>query len=318
MNTTELIKLRAFKNYLWVKAIPNRPKSYFKYLRPEVAKIVLVNQRLRWSSPLLFDDPFDVNRDFDLGFDMEEIKEALTREVVDLVSRKEAVDLSHDARVAWLISHLRREDRTEVRDIIIRELPTLIAGGIQQASNYLPTIKRQWSEFLPQLRILCLSAVHDDVLMWSHYSDSHKGVVLEFQPQDDAGFWWASQPIRYQDSPPMLATKEKWIKSITGQEPLDTSDWRLYEPFVLTKTTAWEYQLEWRVVYFMGKDESGLYSDYPFDPRSLRSVYLGCEIEKDDAEDIASLVKYDLAHVAMWRGRRSERERRVDFHRVAR
>jgi hypothetical protein len=318
MDVTNLIKLCAFKNYLRVKTMPNRPKSYFKYLSAEVAKIVLVNQRLRWSSPLLFNDPFDVKRDFDLGFDMEEIKEPLTREVVDLVSRKETVDLSRDPRVAWLISHLRREDRTEVRDIIIRELPTLIAGGIQRAINYLPTINKQWSEFLPQLRILCLSAVQDDVLMWSHYSDSHRGVVLEFQPQDDSSFWWVSQPVRYQDAPPMLATKEEWVKSITGQRPLDAGDWRLYEPLTITKTKAWKYEEEWRVVTFMGKHESGLYSDYPFDPQSLRAVYLGCEIAKEDAEDVLSLLRYDLAHATVWRGRKVERERRVCFDRMAR
>lgn len=41
-----------------------RPVNLFKYLSLETARIVLASGRLRWSTPPLLNDPFD------LGFDL--------------------------------------------------------------------------------------------------------------------------------------------------------------------------------------------------------------------------------------------------------
>ncbi len=49
---------------------PNRQndrKSFFKYMSPGTAKTVLENSTLRWSSPILFNDPFDVPREMSSG-----------------------------------------------------------------------------------------------------------------------------------------------------------------------------------------------------------------------------------------------------------
>lgn len=179
--------------------VPNRPRTFFKYMTIKVAKIVLVNHKLRWSSPLLFNDPFDVQRDFDFGFDIEELKEPLVNEVLALISDREMPDLSRKPRVKYLIERLRREDYDDIRRIIIPELPQLIDEGIQNTKNSYDQIKNQWSEFIPDFRILCLSEIPDNLLMWSHYSDSHKGAVIELQSIDELDSpWLASQPVTYQ------------------------------------------------------------------------------------------------------------------------
>lgn len=305
-------------NYIKLRTAPNRPETYFKYVTAKVAKIILVNHKIRWSSPLLFNDPFDVQRDFDLGFDIEELKEPLVNEVKNIILAEETPDLSSKPLVEWFVKCLRKENRANERDIIIAELPQLIDEGIQNAKrNSFETIKKQWSEFIPELRILCLSELHDNVLMWSHYCDSHKGVALELQCINDLDSpWLIAQPVTYQNSPPMLATKQEWIKSITGQKPLNVNDWRFYEPFTITKTKEWEHEKEWRVVSFCRKGETGYFSDYNFNPRELRSVYLGCDISDEDAADIISLLKFDLAHVKVFRGKKSERERRLSFEKI--
>jgi hypothetical protein len=125
-----------------------------------------------------------------------------------------------------------------------------------------------------------------------------------------------SHPVIYQNSPPILATKQEWAKSITGQKPLNYDEPQFWEPYIITKTTDWEYQKEWRVVDFCDKGETGLFSDYGFDPRELRSVYLGCNISEEVETDITSLLKFDLAHVKVFRGKKLERERRLSFERI--
>jgi len=296
----------------------NRPDIFFKYMTAEVAKIVLVNHKLRWSSPLLFDDIFDVQRDFDLGFDIEELKKPLEDEVRNLISAKDIPDLSSQPRVEWFVKCLRREDCANERNIIMKELPQLIDEGVQLIKNSsYEMIKKQWSELIPKFRILCFSKECDNLSMWSLYSDSHKGAVMELQCINELdSAWLVAQPVTYQDSPPILATKEEWIKSITGQKPLNVYQWEFYEPYTITKTTNWEYQKEWRIVSFSRPGESGDYSNYGFSPREIRSVYLGCEISDEDANDIISLLNHELSHVKAYQAKRLEHERKLSFERT--
>ena len=305
-----------YEHYL--KAIPNRPETHFKYVTAETAKIILASHKLRCSSPLLFDDIFDVKRDFDFGFDINEIKEPLANEVVNLLSAGNIPDLSYNPLFEWLIKTLRRKESANTREIILKKIPQLIDEGIQLAmNNSYEELKKRWSDLIPKFRILCLCPTHDNLLMWSHYSDSHKGAVLEFQCIDSLSQWQISQPVAYQDSPPILATKEEWIKHATGQVLLGIDKPEIfYNPYVVTKKTAWMYQEEWRVVDFCRDGETGLFSDYGFDPRELRSVYLGCNMSEKDAIDITSLLKFDLAHVQAFRGKKLERERKLSFERI--
>ena len=51
--------------------------------------------------------------------------------------------------------------------------------------------------------VLCLSEVNDNILMWSHYGQSHTGVVLEFPTEEKSGFSALHLlPVRYEDGPP--------------------------------------------------------------------------------------------------------------------
>lgn len=307
----------AIEDHLRLRASTKRPKLFYKYMTDKVAKIVLVNHTLRWSSPSLFNDPFDITRDFSLGFDIEEIKEPLIEEIKKLIHAKNMPDLTSNPIANWFIGCLRNKDLSDVRDIILDELPHLIDQGVQRAKVSEELVKKQWSEFIPEFRILCLSEIYDNLLMWSHYSDSHRGVVLELQSieQFDSP-WLIAQPIIYQSSPPILVTVEDWVKSLTGQKHLDFNEWRFYEPLTLTKTKDWEYEKEWRVVDFMRQGESGCYQDCLFNPPELRAIYLGCEISNEDAGDIISLLKYDLSHVLVYRMKKIDSERKLSFERV--
>lgn len=301
------------EHYVRLRAIPDRPGTYFKYVTAKVAKIILANQKLRWSSPLLFNDPFDVQREFDLGFDIEKLKEPLTKELLSLVSAEEVPSLSVKSPAALLVNLLRRNDHADIRNIILSELPHLIDQGIRDVkkSSY-EELKNQWSEFIPEFRILCLSSVHDNPLMWSHYSDSHRGAVLELQCIDSIdSAWLVAQPVTYQTVPPMWATIDEWAKILTGQQTLDLIS--VFTKYACTKTPEWEYEKEWRIISFSRQGERGHFSDYRFNPRELRSVYLGCDISEEDRADITSLLKFDLSHVRVFLGRKLGRERRLTF-----
>lgn len=186
--------------------MPNRPNTLFKYMTAKVAKIVLVNHTLRWSSPLCFDDPFDILRDFNLGFKIEDIKKPVIDEIIKLLYRRVASGIHSTSFVERFLRRLQKVNYTERDKILSLRLPQFICEKIKY-NNDGAGMKKQWTEFIPEFRILCLSEACDNLPMWSHYSDSHKGVVLELQSISNLDSpWLMAQPVVYQDSPPVLAT----------------------------------------------------------------------------------------------------------------
>jgi hypothetical protein len=63
-----------------------RPERFFKYMSRQTAKIVLANRTLRWSTPALLNDPFDVQFDLHLNnIDRQRIKTLALPKVWDVL-----------------------------------------------------------------------------------------------------------------------------------------------------------------------------------------------------------------------------------------
>ena len=95
-----------------------------------------------------------------------------------------------------------------------------------------------------------------------------------------------------------------------------TYDGTVVKPYMVTKTSGWEYQKEWRIVASSLPGESGHHSDYGFISGEIRSVYLGCGISDQDAKDIISLLNHELSHVRTYQARPLEYERKLSFERI--
>lgn len=82
-------------------------KSHFyKYLSTNAVKAVLTNKSVKWSSPILFNDPFDMPTKFDFDFSGAELAEALLEEQVRLVFSDEepAGNIDHPLFAMILLS----------------------------------------------------------------------------------------------------------------------------------------------------------------------------------------------------------------------
>lgn len=53
----------------------------------KVAKIVLSTRRLRWSSPILFNDPFDVTQELRLDFDEAKLNAVMMDKYASLIEQ---------------------------------------------------------------------------------------------------------------------------------------------------------------------------------------------------------------------------------------
>ncbi len=88
---------------------------------------------------------------------------------------------------------------------------------------------------LSKYGLLCLSGTWDNILMWSHYSNDHKGIVLIFQFNKDHSYYDKMMKVQYK-------------KGITYFE-LDHVNCgkKIWESFS-TKDPIWEYENEYRVI----------------------------------------------------------------------
>jgi hypothetical protein len=242
----------------------------------------------------VFNDPFDLKHDVEFGFEWEEIRLPLMihwqKEFVAAV-RQEAVRQGR----SWADSDLGQIPEsiqaqiTERVDSSILEFQSMYR---QQTEDYL----RRKQDF----RILCFSEIHDGILMWSHYANSHKGVVLAFKPNIERdSVFLAAQKVNYLDDVPLLPTLEEFLEVVISQKPpLKMTD--LFKQRVYTKSTAWKYEEEWRVFTKWKEPRDGVdpdHSDRLFHVDELVEIYFGCLIDSANQRAIESIVEKRGYHV---------------------
>lgn len=96
-------------------------------------------------------------------------------------------------------------------------------------------LMRLYQEVRPAVGVLALTEVRDNILMWSHYSDGHRGICIEFEVSDQTLVLGKAERVTYSGDLPKF----------TIELPSLGDAWRTA---ALTKSLHWEYEHEWRVV----------------------------------------------------------------------
>lgn len=111
-----------------------------------------------------------------------------------------------------------------------------------------------------QMGIFSLSEKKDQILMWSHYADYHKGFCLEFHREDHMHNFldhFMCRPVIYEREYPNL------------NRTLDHWEINLY-----TKAIDWKYEAEWRLVFKKGGQL------YP-NPSPLTGIIFGLKMPEE-------------------------------------
>jgi len=121
--------------------------------------------------------------------------------------------------------------------------------------------------------ILCLSTKPDNILMWSHYADSHRGVCLGFEGENGSCPFPAAKPVHYQPRRavcnPVLASREEMKRST-----------------LFTKLDTWAYEEEWRVTSGTGSGSKS------FAPQTLKEIILGAKISEESEALVRSWIRW--------------------------
>lgn len=261
--------------------------SFFKYMSASTAAIVLKNCTLRWSSPLLFNDPFDVPRELSFGISSEAIVRALSDRITKLIEHPPE-DLSKlEPRLRLLIETVKKGISSELKTQLIAGL-TDSAETLRPEGQSMNELRAMWQSFLPDFRILCLTESAAHSAMWFHYADQYRGVVLEFQCNDELdSAWLGAKPVTYPAQKPDVYTADGWAKLLTsvGEDGVGS----LLEIATYTKAPDWSYENEWRITSFKKEPEVGLFTDYRFNPQELAGVYLGPKMESENRQVMKAL-----------------------------
>jgi hypothetical protein len=289
--------------------------KFYKYLTPSSSIAALRNQTLKWSSPNLFDDPFEFPNEFHFSFSGEELAAALLDEIVSLAfgEQQPEVDPNHPffavLMEAW--RNRRKSSKEQFRaymgdsrrDIAVR----LDFGKARLSAMY--------KAFKDNLAVFCVSKLHDDLLMWSQYTHYHTGCVLAFKclPEYDRPLCTALE-VQYREEYPLISDIRTYVRHLTGQVKIDYDS--LFKMFAFTKSAHWSYEKEWRCVGML-KDKKTGYDFDPLMPEELEAVYLGCQIHPETEKEILELLNREYERTPVYRAMMAEQRYALEFKRIS-
>ena len=219
------------------------PQYIYKYTDVASLKLIIENSTLKFSKPSDFNDPFDCNLTIDTENTTKEIDD-----YIDLLRRKKNLNSAQ-------IKILKQKYHNP------KTLFELTNKSIKQSKE--------------NIGATCFSKLFDNILMWSHYSDKHKGVCLKFDLLADVEFFIDSLVVEYHHECP----KYNYIKNREG----------LGQFLFRTKSIDWTYENEIRVV----KRGHGFYK---FNKDSLVEIIFGAKTPNSERNEIIKLInelKYD-------------------------
>lgn len=205
---------------------------------------LLLHNEFYCPSPLTFNDPFDCQ--FPFTYD------DLTEESVASINKHFCILENPSATPAEIEA-----------DIQAKKLNGWVKGG-QKWAKWLDGWTDDCRELLSDLGVVCFSECFDQILMWGHYADGHRGVCVQFSQEVLARTLPFLGKVNCQPQYPSL--------NDYARNPLE-----LDKIMALTKADKWAYEQEWRLVCETTRGRVLKPTE-----NVVSSVILGCETPEED------------------------------------
>lgn len=258
------------------------PSRLYKYRRfTENHLKALSDNVLYLSSPDRLNDPFEAQVKFDVDRFIVEDQSAeefisASKEAIHAISAGEAWRPAEPLRPieagVWrkklqqqLVGNSDVPHKAELIDVLDELMRQQAVGHVQAMSNSLRS----------GLSVLSFSATSTSKLLWSHYSDSHTGFVIEYDfqslPFNDLRRRLCF-PVFYtgklRDATRYLAKPHRPFNNLFGQY------------MCLIKQDTWAYEEEWRIVQAIGPEHANFEMRMP----EPIAVILGSQVSSANEE----------------------------------
>lgn len=272
----------------------------YKYTSSDTAKLILQTSKLRWSSPLLFNDLNEFQQYPTFSPTIEDSWIFLLTKICDFVYDDKSLDscfiTRHSENIIQSIQLLKNTGKS--KEYILSKLSSSYIKSTDIEEKLRENIEK---DNLNTYRILCLTSEIDNELMWSHYSDNHYGCVLAFKP------------VKELDSPFFEAKKVDYIEGEriigSGLDILLNNNMseiikKTVHSICFTKNHSWSYEKEWRIMTRRPHSEKD-FDDFLFYQEELESITFGVRTSKEDKKVIEQIIKekypetiiYQMNHV---------------------
>lgn len=263
--------IHAVSNNDWFYISEYIPNKIYKYRTFEKAYNIenIENNKIKLTDPKKFNDPYDSALSYSISFDSK-IDSVLFRAFLE-----ENKNIVSDKTMP-LINKL--EKGATLNDIFL-ELAT--SNGIEksEAVNMSRDLQGFLSDYLTKyvnsnfpsssLRVCSFTTKNDNMLMWTHYADEHRGFCIEYDISDIRNSFEIRRRLY-----PIIYTNElfKPQKYNFKEEEL----WAQELVASLFKSQDWCYEDEWRFV-----EAGGIGSEF-FDIQKPSAIYFGARYDENN------------------------------------
>ncbi len=214
----------------------NMPEELYRYYSlDENFDSIFKKGELWFSSPKDFNDPFDFR-----------------------------VINHNDYEISDIISFVSRNGENNPIEANI-----FAQAVIEKSSYFNQKVNKVINKRLSNKLVCCFTTKSDNLLMWSHYADKHRGVCLKFSPRLDSNLFTKLYAVEYSKNSGNYDFINKMEES--------------FNKVITLKSIDWSYEEEFRVVKY--DQERG----QKFNKNALKEVVFGCESTSDEIERIMKL-----------------------------
>lgn len=268
---------------------------------------------MRYSSPLTFNDPFDIQSGLHFDFDLSTFHGKVLDRLHQLASAASEPPVDPDDVWGKVVLEARKHYPTH--GFPRERWEAMMAESFQWLTAQIKITQQKyqqhwWNKLLPGTRVFCVSEDRDNLLMWAHYAKDHTGTVMEFWslPDEDNPLSVA-RAVDYVDTPPPFFTESEWLDDMMAIKKLDAS--ALYRRYAYAKSKHWRYEREWRVWYPLATD--GLHDYIPIRQSEFAAIYFGCRAEPKFISDMVALARTAFPKVRIFHATKMERSFALEY-----
>jgi hypothetical protein len=220
-------------------------------------KKILSEQELFFSGIEAFNDPFDGKVKLTFNGTLNQIKAAQIR-----------VQYSNKLVKDGKYEGISIKDASELVNNRITE-------DLIKDPQYKIDLEKRVQEIHNKKGVLSLSSVNNNILMWSHYSDNHKGICFGFDWDEKDVLFGKYKKVRYQTH---YDDVWSWINT----------DKEIVNKIIYNKSIDWNYEKEYRII-------TNEIKAVKFEKTNLKEIIFGCKTPQKDIDEIINLAnKYNL------------------------
>jgi hypothetical protein len=276
----------------------------FKYFDP--ARLdVIENGCIRLTQPIDFNDPFEFKP---------VISTVATKEEFEDIFEQTISEHAEDA-----LSKCPPEHRHLIsKEQVIEMSRKLFIDNQEAVGSYLRKTAKQVSEIYHNksnelIGVLCLTEKRDNLLMWSHYADSHKGFCIKFdtshnffnKKRTEQDEFYHLRKVEYFENRP-----NKTMSEMSGVDLL------------LHKSDVWSYEKEWRFCGVLHDSDEKIECEpvnihlFKYPKEVIKEIILGVNSSDSLELEIKSIISQnqELSHVKLSKAKTSENNYSLEFY----